>query len=83
MKKKKLEAKLTKTKKKLAQTRDELDAMLALIDQSGLPKAAEKPFVGKEPKSNSKAPAKKPAAKPATSAARNLAAKKPVAKPSK
>jgi hypothetical protein len=74
MKKKKLEAKLTKTKKKLAKARTELDAMLAVIDKSGMPKAASKPAAGR--KTTRKAtPVKKTAAK--------SAAKKPAAKPRK
>lgn len=60
MKKKKLEAKLTKTKKKLAKTRTELDAMLAIIDKSGMPKASEKPAVGSKAKPAKAPPAKKP-----------------------
>ena len=61
MKKKKLETKLAKTKKKLAKTRTELDAMLAIIDKSGMPKDSSKPAVGKARK-----PAAKKAAKPRT-----------------
>jgi hypothetical protein len=55
MKKKKLESKLSKTKKKLADTRTELDAVLSIIKKSGMPKTDEKPAVGKRP-------ARKPAA---------------------
>lgn len=73
MKKKKFEAKLTKARKKLAKAQTELDALLALIDASGMPKAAEKPFTGTKPAPKAAAPAKKPTAKPA--------AKKPVVKP--
>ena len=46
MKKKKLETKLAKTKKKLAKTKTELDAMLLIIEASGMPKDSEKPAVG-------------------------------------
>lgn len=69
MKRKKLEAKLTKTKKKLAKTRTELDAMLEIMDKSGMPKASSKPAVGKGTKRKAASPAKKavkPAAKPRT-----------------
>ena len=69
MKKKKLEAKLTKTKKKLAKARTELDSMLAIIDKSGMPKASSKPAAGKKVTRKAATPARKagtkPAAKPA------------------
>ncbi len=48
MKKKKLEKKLSKTKKKLAKTKTELDAMLSIINASGMPKAGSALEVGEK-----------------------------------
>ena len=47
MKKKKLEAKLTKTRKKLAATKTQLDEMLSIMKATGMPKAKAKPAAGK------------------------------------
>lgn len=63
MKKKKLEKKLSKTKKKLAETQTELDAMLGIIEASGMPKASDKTAVRKKA-------APKQTAKPAPAAAK-------------
>jgi hypothetical protein len=65
MKKKKLEAKLTKTRKKLAATKTQLDEMLSIMEASGMPKAKANPAAGKTDvakpataKSTAKPPAK-------------------------
>ncbi|MBK8305323.1 MAG: hypothetical protein IPK98_18880 [Chloracidobacterium sp.] len=65
MKKKRLEAKLTKTKKKLAKTKSQLDEMLSIMEASGMPKSGSKSVVGEKPLLNAK-PAPK-VAKPQTS----------------
>jgi hypothetical protein len=72
MKKKKLEAKLTKTREKLAATRTQLDEMLSIMEASGMPKAKEKPTAGKTEvakpatsKSAAKPPGRPKAASPA------------------
>ncbi|HRI02502.1 MAG TPA: hypothetical protein PLL77_02055 [Pyrinomonadaceae bacterium] len=49
MKKKKLEVKLTKTKKKLAKTKSQLDEMLSIMEASGMPKSGSKSVVGEKP----------------------------------
>ena len=68
MKKKKLEAKLAKTKKKLADTKTELDAMLSIMEASGMPKAGSKPVAGRPdvPKNKASTPTAKPAARAKT-----------------
>ena len=73
MKKKKLEAKLTKTRKKLAATKTQLDEMLSIMEASGMPKAKAKPAVGKA--ETTKSPAKPKAARPATKAQNRSRAK--------
>jgi len=73
MKKKKLAAKLTRTKRKLAATRSQLNEMLTIMKKSGMPKAGAKPAAGKA------APAKKTVRK---SAAKAKPAAKAAPKPS-
>ena len=68
MKKKKLAAKLTKTKKKLAKMKTELDAVLALIDKSGMPKASSRPAAGKKVTRKAATPVRKSATRPAATA---------------
>ena len=49
MKKKKLQKKLTKTKKKLSAAESQLTEVLSIMDKSGMPKAAAAPAAGTKP----------------------------------